>query len=62
MENRSYVVYVAVLCLLGTVSEAVVWGPRERGEILPKAVEIPDASEESLSAAAAGMGGDPAKR
>ena len=61
MEAPSFLLYlVSVVGLLVAgvgISESVVWGPREgsgrgRGEIEPTLMEIPDASEEALSAAA----------
>ena len=57
MEWRSFLVYIVATAVLVDLSQAVVWGPRQggvsgRGEIQPTVMEIPDASEKSLSEAA----------
>ena len=59
MEWRSFFVYVAAAAVLAGLCQAVVWGPRKRGEIQPTIVEIPDgslseAAEKSIRAGAGG--------
>ena len=65
MESQIYhlLYLLAVAALLVEVSQAVIWGPQEggvrgRGQIQPKAMEIPDASVSNV----AGKTFDPVNR